>query len=132
MCLRDAWAVNSFVSIQTFGLIQWEAWEALCQLTMMPHEETELAQMLAKGVESDVFLAQVAAQVQASEMGRWRGFYRAAKGTICRLMEGASRPRVCVPAGCQGDVLREAPGGGVLVGLPGIARTLASVSASYY
>ena len=98
----------------------------------MPHEETELAQMLAKGVESDLFSAQVAAQVKDSEMGRWRGFYRAAKGTICRLMEGASRARVCVPAGCRGDVFREAPGGGVLVSHPGIARTLASVSASYY
>ena len=85
----------------------------------------------AAQVKADVFLSKVDEQVQASETGRWRGFYIALNHTVCHLVEGVKKTRICVPAGCRGAVMMETHGVSVLVGHPGMARTLASVVDSY-
>jgi hypothetical protein len=86
----------------------------------------------AAQVKTDVFLSKVVEQVRASETVRWRGFYIAPNHTVCHLVDGAKKARICVPADCRGAVMMEAHGGSVLVGHPGMARTLASVPDSYY
>ena len=81
--------MDSFVTMQTFGLIQWEA---LCQLTMMPHEEAELAQMLAKGVESDVLLCRLPQRWDGGEVSIGQQKVRsAASWKGLRVRESVSR-----------------------------------------
>ena len=89
---------------------------------------TDLTRMLAAQVKTDIFLSKIVEQVQASETGRWRGFHIAPNHTVCHLVEGAKKAHICVPTGCRGAVMMEAHGVSVLVGHPGMVRTLTSVA----
>jgi hypothetical protein len=77
-------------------------------------------------------MLRIVEHVRVSETGRWRGFYIAPNHTVCHLVDGAKKARICVPAGCRGSVMMETHGDSVLVGHPGMTRTLVSVADSYY
>ena len=76
-------------------------------------------------MKTDVFLSKVVEQVQVS-------FYISPNHTVCHLVEGDKKDRICVSTGCRGAVMMEAHGGNVLVGHPDMTRTLANVADSYY
>jgi hypothetical protein len=119
--------------LTAFDLFQCDKQGSMCSLPLVDAAvHTDLTRLLAAQVKTDVFLSKVVEQVRASETGRWRGFYIAPNHTVCHLVDGAKKARICVPAGCRGAVMMEAHGGSVLVGHPGMARTLASVADSYY
>ena len=130
---RAAWTADAFSMLTAFDLFQDDQQGSMCTLPSTDTAvHTDLTRMLAAQVTTDVFLSKVLEQVKASETGRWRGFYIAPNHTVCHLVEGAKKARICVPTGCRGAVMMEAHGGSVLVGHPGMARTLASVADSYY
>ncbi len=119
--------------LTAFDLVQYDQQGSMCRLPLTDTAgHTDLTRMLEAHVKTDVFLSKVVEQVQDSETGRWWGFYIAPNHTVCHLVEGVKKTRICVSAGCQGAVMMEAHGGSVLVGHPGMARTLASVADSYY
>ena len=133
---RAAWTADAFSMLTAFDLFQDDQQGSMCTLPSTDTAvHTDLTRMLAAQVKTDVSLSNVVEQVhkvQASETGRWRGFYIAPNHTVCHLVEGAKKARICVPTGCRGAVMMEAHGASVLVGHPGISRTLASVADSYY
>jgi hypothetical protein len=132
-CQRAAWTTDAFSMLTVFDLFQYDQHGSMCNLPLTDTVvHTDLTRMLAAQVKTDVFLSKVVEQVQASETGRWRGFYIAPNHTVCHLVEGTKKTSICVPTGFRGAVMMEAHGVSVLVGHPGMTRTLASVTDSYY
>jgi len=88
---------------------------------------------LQEATPQDGFLSEVLKSVQDSCEASWRDFsFDASTKLVYYQRAGDPMPRICVPASCRGDIMREAHGGNVLAGHPGIARTTAQVARFYY
>jgi hypothetical protein len=73
--------------LTAFDLFQYDHQDSMCNFPLLDAAvHTDLTRMLAAQVKADVFLSKVAEQVQASETGRWRGFYIAPNHTVCHLV----------------------------------------------
>ena len=67
-----------------------------------------------------------------SDENLFRDFFLDVCGTLCYQRVEDAGPRVCVPAVCREAVLSAAHGDSTLAGHPGIDRTTAAVSHTFY
>jgi len=93
---------------------------------------TSLSTDIKTQVATDGFWGGVLTSVQDSDDNFSRDFFLDANEILCYQRPEDSRARVCVPYACREAVLRAAHGDSVLAGHPGIDRTIAAVSHSYY
>ena len=93
---------------------------------------SSLLDEIASATTADAFLSKVLCRVQESDTGSWRDFSLGVGGVIQYQRPEDLRPRVCVPHVCRSAVLHTAHGDSVLAGHPGMERTAASVSRSYW
>ena len=96
-------------------------------------QPSDLVRILQEATPLDGFLSEVLKSVQDSDEASWRDFVYDEQWKLLFYQRGGeATPRICVPAACRAAVLREAHGGSVLAGHPGIARTTAHVARFFY
>lgn len=138
---RGVWAAGHFECLAPLGVFQL-ADEAGILPAAMPGlgasgeatgDVSPLIAALQEATPQDGFLSEVLKSVQDSCEASWRDFsFDASTKLVYYQRAGDPMPRICVPASCRGDIMREAHGGNVLAGHPGIARTTAQVARFYY
>ena len=138
---RDVWAAGHFQCLVPLGLAERQGEEmilpanlcALLEAAGSVEQPSDLVRALQEATPLDGFLAEVLKSVQDSDEASWRDFvYDKQWKLLFYQRAGEATPRICVPAACRAAVLREAHGGSVLAGHPGIARTTAHVARFFY
>jgi len=94
--------------------------------------QTSLKSDIRKAVPKDTFFKQVSESVKAAGDNYFRDCFFDSDKVLCYQRAEDSKPRVRVPTVCREAVLRAAHGDSVLAGHPGVGRTSATVSHSYY
>ena len=106
---------------------------ALLEAAGSVDEPSDMVRAIQEATPGDGFLSEVLKSVQDSEEASWRDFFYDDKWRLLFYQRaGDAAPRICVPSGCRAAVLREAHGGSVMAGHPGIARTAAHVARFFY
>jgi len=138
---RDVWAAGHFECLAPLGLTELRDGElilpsALCALLEAAgsvEEPSDMIRELQAATPGDGFLSEVLKSVQDSDEESWRDFFYDDQWRLLFYQRtGDASPRICVPSGCRATVLREAHGGSVMAGHPGIARTTAHVARFFY
>ena len=137
---RDVWQRTAFELLPLFAPIgdgrrMDDRWLADAEGTLHVVTSTggtELLTEIRRQQPQDPFLRQVLEELDQSDDGLWRDFFRAADGLLCYRRAEDTGPRVCVPDACRASVLSAAHGGSALVGHLGIARTVFNVARHYF
>ena len=133
---RDVWAAGHFECLAPLGLAELSGdgfilpatLGALLEAAGSVDEPSDMVRAIQEATPGEVLKS-----VQDSEEASWRDFFYDDQWRLLFYQRaGDAAPRICVPSGCRAAVLREAHGGSVMAGHPGIARTAAHVARFFY